>query len=70
MAHRPEATVACNLPRLRQLLADDLLEPDGQEDHGVAIHLGRRAESGLDVLNQDGDLVEDEVALARQLVVA
>src|SRR3546814_3036281 len=43
MAHRPEAAGARGLPRLRQFLADDLPGVDGQEDHGVAEHIRRRA---------------------------
>lgn len=39
---------------------------DGQIDRRLAIHVGRSAGVGLDVLNQSGDSIE--VALAKQLV--
>lgn len=67
-AHRAEAARARDLPRLRRFLADDLHGADGQEDHGLAVHLGRRARIGARCPEPDGDSVE--VALARQLVTA
>src|SRR3546814_7666246 len=46
LAHRTETAGARDLPGLRRFLADDLPGADGQEDHGLAVHLGRRARIG------------------------
>lgn len=43
MAHRPEAAGQGDLPWLCGFLANDLPGSDGQEDHGVSVHVGRRA---------------------------
>jgi len=42
------------------------LQHDGQENCGQPVNLGRYADTGLEVLNSDGDSIE--VALAKQLL--
>lgn len=68
MAYRTEVACEGDLPGVHGHVADDVSCSDGQKILVSQSTSGDVPESGLDVLNQDGDSIE--VALARQLVAA